>query len=153
MLISDNVTLTTLIQIAVAPVFLIAGVAGLLNLYTSRLVRIIDRLEKLDSYLDNKIKKDPHFKKTDAQKKRREVLISRMYNINWAIFFCSVTGLMIAIVILTVFSSALLGFNADMSVALFFSLAMISLIISLILFLREIFFTTTFIQIKRYEKH
>ena len=35
-------TVSQLIQLSVAPVFLLAGVAGLLNVFTGRLSRIID---------------------------------------------------------------------------------------------------------------
>ena len=35
-----------LIQLSVAPVFLLAGVAGLLNVFTGRLSRIIDKVDK-----------------------------------------------------------------------------------------------------------
>ena len=151
--ISDNDMIIHLIQLSVAPVFLIAGVAGLLNVFTSRLTRILDRLEKLDAFVDNQIKKDPNYKKSDALKKRRLSLISRMQNINWAIFFCTATGLMVALVILNVFASSLFSFNIQTFISVFFILAMTFLSISLILFLREIFYTTSFIKIKKYEKH
>lgn len=36
------VNISTLIQLSVAPVFLLAGVAGLLNVFIGRLARIID---------------------------------------------------------------------------------------------------------------
>jgi len=153
MIIPNNDAIIHLIQLSVAPVFLIAGVAGLLNVFASRLIRILDRLEALDDFLDNQIKDDPSYKKPEALKDRRKVLIRRMQNINWAIFFGTTTGLMVALVILSVFASSLLSFNSQTFISIFFILAMISLSISLILFLREIFFTTSFIKIKKYEKH
>ncbi|MDB2405622.1 DUF2721 domain-containing protein [Arcobacteraceae bacterium] len=153
MIIPNNDAIIHLIQLSVAPVFLIAGVAGLLNVFASRLIRILDRLEALDDFLDNQIKEDSNYKKPEALKDRRKVLIRRMQNINWAIFFGTTTGLMVALVILSVFASSLLAFNSQTFISIFFILAMISLSISLILFLREIFFTTSFIKIKKYEKH
>ena len=153
MTIPDNDSIVHLIQLSVAPVFLIAGVAGLLNVLTGRLSRIVDRLEKLDSFVDQKIAKDPEYKKTLEQKNRRTSLISRMQNINWAIFFCTATGLMIAFVILNVFGSYLFYFDAQLLISIFFILSMVFLSISLILFLREIFFTTSYIKAKKYEKH
>lgn len=62
-------TITQLIQVSVAPVFLIAGVAGLLNVFTGRLARIIDRLEKLDNSLVQAEEENPNFKMTEAQEK------------------------------------------------------------------------------------
>jgi hypothetical protein len=43
--------LSEAIQLALAPVFLLTGIAGLLNVMTSRLARIIDRGRQLSSRL------------------------------------------------------------------------------------------------------
>lgn len=37
-------TIATVIQLAVAPVFLLAGIAGLLNVLSIRLGRVVDRV-------------------------------------------------------------------------------------------------------------
>ena len=42
-------TVAQVIQLAVAPVFLLAGVGALLNVLTSRLSRIIDAFHKLEN--------------------------------------------------------------------------------------------------------
>lgn len=147
---SDAVTtISTLIQLSVAPVFLIAGVAGLLNVFAGRLIRIIDRLERLDTHIHYMEEKDPDYVEDERTAKKREFLLKRMVNINFAIFFCTATGLMVALVILTVFFSALLSFDSDAFIAVFFILAMFFLVISLILFLREIYFATDFIKNKK----
>ena len=149
----DGDTIIKLIELSVAPVFLIAGVAGLLNVFAGRLSRVIDRLEKLDNFVDNQILKDSNYKKSETLKKRRESLISRMQNINWAIFFCTATGLMVAMVILSVFASHIMMFDASYFISILFILAMLFLVLALVLFLTEIYFTTSFIKIKKYEKH
>ncbi len=146
-------TISTLIQLAVAPVFLIAGVAGLLNVFTGRLSRIVNRLEKIDKYADIEEEKNPDFKENAQQSKRRSFLLMRMENINRAIFFCTTTGLMVALVILTFFASALFSFNGEIFISIFFILAMFFLIISLMLFLSEIHFTTSYIKTKKLEEH
>ena len=46
-------SVSSMIQLSVAPVFLLAGVAGLLNVFTGRLVRIIDKVDKLDTQLSH----------------------------------------------------------------------------------------------------
>jgi len=142
-------TISTLIQLSVAPVFLLAGVAGLLNVFTGRLSRIIDKLEKLDNYVSSKEKKDSSFKEDAKIIKRRRFLVMRMQNTNLAIFFATATGFMVALVILTVFSSALFSFHSETFISIFFILAMFFLIISLVLFLKEIYYTTSFIKIKK----
>jgi len=139
-------TITQLIQVSVAPVFLIAGVAGLLNVFTGRLARIIDRLEKLDNSLVKAEQENPNFKMSEAQEKRRKFLVRRMQNINRAIFFGTTTGFTIALVILSIFASSLMNFDSNFVISVLFICSMISLIIALLLFLREIHDTTSFIK-------
>ena len=140
-------TVSQLIQLSVAPVFLLAGVAGLLNVFTGRLSRIIDKVDKLDKYEDQNILRDE--KETLKFAQRRKFLTMRMKNTNLAILFCTSTGLLIAMVIVTMFLSAIFNFKDSLFIAVLFILAMLSLITSLFLFLREIFYTTSFIKSKQ----
>jgi CBS domain containing-hemolysin-like protein len=145
---SDGVNIVSqLIQLAVAPVFLLAGVAGLLNVFTGRLSRIIDKVDKLDKYEEENILKDE--KSILKITQRREFLTMRMKNTNLAILFATSTGLLVAMVIVTMFLSAIFDFKDFLFIAILFILAMICLIISLFLFLREIFYTTSFINKKQ----
>lgn len=143
----DSTTIVTsvahLIQLSVAPVFLLAAVGALLNVFTGRLSRIIDKVEKLDQY-ENAT--EHPFK---DMKQRREFLTMRMKNTNLAILFCTTTGLLISLVIVTMFLSALLEFKSSIFISILFILAMLCLSVSLMLFLKEIFFTTTFIKSKK----
>ena len=142
-------TVSQLIQLSVAPVFLLAGVAGLLNVFTGRLSRIIDKVDKLDKYEDEHQlinKKDEDILKL---KQRRKFLTMRMKNTNLAILFATSTGLLISLVIVTMFLSAIFQFKDSIFIASLFILAMICLIISLFLFLKEIFYTTSFIKSKK----
>ncbi len=131
-------TVSHLIQLSVAPVFLLAGVAGLLNVFTGRLSRIIDKVEKLDASAEHENNED-----------RRLSLTLRMQNINYAISLCTMTGLLIALVIVTMFLSSMFEFNGSIFIATLFIFAMVSLISSLVLFQKEIFFTTSFIKKKK----
>ena len=140
-------TVSQLIQLSVAPVFLLAGVAGLLNVFTGRLSRIIDKVDKLDKYEEENILKDE--KSILKITQRREFLTMRMKNTNLAILFSTSTGLLVAMVIVTMFLSAIFNFKDFLFIAILFILAMICLIISLFLFLREIFYTTSFINKKQ----
>lgn len=141
-------TISHLIQISVAPVFLLAGVAGLLNVFIGRLTRIIDKLEKMDGKALANEKQDSNI----YNKQRRDFLVMRMQNTNMAIFFCTATGLMVALVILMMFFSALLSFDSTTFISILFILAMASLIIALILFLREIYYTTSYIKVQKQNK-
>lgn len=145
----DSTTIVTsvahLIQLSVAPVFLLAAVGALLNVFTGRLSRIIDKVERLDQYENATQDKQP-FK---DMKQRREFLTMRMKNTNLAILFCTTTGLLISLVIVTMFLSAILKFESAIFISILFILAMVCLSIALMLFLKEIFFTTTFIKSKK----
>uniref|UniRef100_UPI0040476206 DUF2721 domain-containing protein n=1 Tax=Aliarcobacter sp. TaxID=2321116 RepID=UPI0040476206 len=147
---ADSVnTVSQLIQLSVAPVFLLAGVAGLLNVFTGRLSRIIDKVDKLDKYEDENHGNIKDEKLIAKLAQRRKFLTMRMKNTNLAILFCTSTGLLIAMVIVTMFLSAIFEFKDSIFIASLFILAMICLIISLFLFLREIFYTTSFIKTKQ----
>lgn len=144
-------SVSQLIQLSVAPVFLLAGLAGLLNVFTSRLSRIIDKIDRLDKFEkeNESLDDDDDVILAEKIKQRRKFLTMRMRNTNLAILFGTTTGLLIALVILTMFLSAIFEFKDSLFIAILFILAMICLIISLFLFLREIFYTTIFIKTRQ----
>ena len=142
-------SVSQLIQLSVAPVFLLAGVAGLLNVFTGRLSRIIDKVDKLDKYEDENQKFLTNEESRLKIKERRKFLTMRMKNTNLAILFCTSTGLLIAMVIVTMFLSAIFQFKDSLLIVILFITAMLCLITSLFLFLREIFYTTSFIKSKK----
>jgi len=142
-------TVSHLIQLSVAPVFLLAGVAGLLNVFTGRLARIIDKVERLDAFEEKSKKTNEQHQATAEQIKRRSFLTMRMENTNLAILFCTITGLLVALVIVTIFLSAMFSFEGSTFISVLFIASMISLILSFVVFLREIFYTTSFIRSKR----
>ena len=151
---TEVTTISTLIQLSVAPVFLIAGVAGLLNVLTSRFTRTIDKLELMDSIINTHEKEDDACnEETQYLLQRRKFLIMRMQNVNASIFFTTATGLMIALVIISVFFSSLFSFNSEVFISVSFILAMVFLIIALMLFLSEIYFTNQFIRTKKKSTH
>ena len=119
-MIAENINIVHLIQLSVAPVFLLAGVAGLLNVFTNRLTRVIDRLEKIDDFIHEQEANDENYIQPDIIKKRREFLVMRMQNTNWAIFFCTSTGLMVAMVIISVFLTALFSFDTKFFISILF---------------------------------
>ena len=153
MLISDSSimvsSVTSLIQLSVAPVFLLAGVAGLLNVFMGRLTRIIDRLEALDEFVHKRELEDKEYRPSVVVIKKRENLLKRMQNINLSILFATATGVMVALVIISVFFSSVMSVSAELLISIFFILAMVFLTIALILFLREIYFTISYIRVKR----
>ena len=55
---SEYLSISEIMQSAVTPVFLLAGIGALMNVMTGRLGRIIDRLRYLQSYLSRVSHKD-----------------------------------------------------------------------------------------------
>jgi len=135
-------SVSDLIKLSVAPVFLLAAVAGLLNVFIGRLARIMDQVYKLD-------RQEQKESITAKMIFRRKFLTMRMSNINLAIFFCTSTGLLIALVILTMFLSTMFHFSTSLVISILFVLAMSSLIVALLVFLKEIHYTTSFIRTQR----
>jgi hypothetical protein len=137
-----------LIQLAVAPVFLIAGVGAILNVLSGRLARITDRIERINSVInDARLKNiDITSETLEVRRLQRKYLRIRAKNMNMAILFCILTGILVALVIMMLFMSSIFDFNAGLLITVAFITAMVSLMISLILFVREIFMATYFMQ-------
>ena len=122
------------IQLAVAPVFLLTGVATLLNVLTNRLARIIDRGRVLEE----------HFHAADDGETREmrtelAVLSRRAKVVNVAISLGTTSALLVCVVIAILFLGAYFAFDVRGAVAALFIVATMSLIGCLLTFLREIF--------------
>lgn len=139
-------TVSELIQLSIAPVFMLAGIAGFLNVFTGRLARIVDRIEKIRVYKENH-KQDTKEYKIAAQ--RDVILMKRMENTNRAILLMSTTGLLIALVMIGMFLSAIFGFKDSLFISILFILSMTSLIVALILFSIEIIHTATSVKSRK----
>ncbi|HEY0962603.1 MAG TPA: DUF2721 domain-containing protein [Pseudomonadales bacterium] len=123
----------TVIDLAVAPVFLLAGIAGTLNVLSMRMSRIIDRGRVLN---DRFIERDtPEFDEVD---KEQRLLARRARLINRAIALCTMSSLFVCLVIVVLFLDAVLTLRQERLIAALFIVALLSLISALILFLREV---------------
>lgn len=121
------------IQLSIAPVFLLTGVAALLAVLTGRLSRIIDRARWLKDQLRNNEEKPPyHEKELLALRKRMKLVDS-------AITLCTFCALSICIVIASLFIGSFWKLDVSSLVVFLFITGMASLIAALIFFLREIF--------------
>jgi len=125
------------IQLAVAPVFLLSGVAGLLGVMAGRLARIIDRARDLEqrwAALDEKTL--PRARVEIANLERRRHLAS------WSINFCTGAALLVCIVIVTLFFEEFFGTDLKWLAGAQFVGAMIALLGGLSSFLREVYLAT-----------
>ena len=127
------ITITHAIQQAVAPVFLLAGIGGILNVLTGRLARIIDRSRALHQRLEHATDE-----RAAAIRTELHTLTKRGRVVHRAIGFSTGSALLVCVVIAHLFINAVMGWHAGTPVAVLFILAMIFLIVSLTGFLREI---------------
>jgi hypothetical protein len=130
------------IQLSVAPVFLVAGVSGLLNVLTSRLGRLIDRAR----VIEGQIKARGDIDEAEARA-RLEIFSRRARLISAAISLCTACASMICLVVMALFAGAFLGVDLSKFIALAFVAAMTSLFIALICFLREVLIATRALRI------
>jgi len=135
---SAEVSITTVahvIQLAVAPVFLLTGVGTILSVMTSRLSRIIDRFRVLERMaLDAAA--------VAAVRDEMKILAHRERVIYWAIALCTVCALLVCVVIAALFVGTVMGAELSSLIAMLFIAAMFALIGGLLILLREIYIAT-----------
>ena len=136
----SDVSVAHAIQLAVAPVFLLSGIGAILVALTDRLARIIDRARVLEERL---VSPEVHAGLRDDLK----VLSLRAKLISRAITLCTVTALLVCMVIAFLFLSGFLRFDASLPVALLFVAAMSAFFLGLLWFLREIYLATANLRI------
>lgn len=124
---ADVTTVAHVIQLAVAPVFLLTGVGAILSVITNRLARIVDRARVLSSSADQK-----HCAQEMA------MLARRARWVQWAVSLCTMSALFICTVIAALFVGSEISIDPSNTVSLLFILAMLTLISGLLCFLREV---------------
>ena len=129
-IVAENLTTVShVIQLAVAPVFLLTGIGAILSVLTGRLGRLVDRFRALSETAETL---------PPNQARELEILTVRATWVHWAITLCTASALFIAIVIGALFMGAVVDINPSRIVSILFIVAMSSLIIGLGCFLREI---------------
>jgi hypothetical protein len=145
MIVPTEISITTVahvIQLAVAPVFLLTGVGTILNVMTSRLSRIIDRFRVLESMTPYAVQAHLAADESSAQHEEMQILAQRERVIYWAISLCTICALLICIVIATLFVGSVMGVQLTSLIAFLFIAAMFALIGGLLSLLREIYIAT-----------
>ena len=126
-------SLSRVIQLSVAPVFLLTGITGLLGIFTARLARIIDRTRAIQEAMEDSALPQSKLMRQILQVQRR-----RTFLINRAILCTTVTALLVSGVVGVMFISAVAALDLAAIVVPMFVLAMLSLIAGLVLFLLEV---------------
>jgi hypothetical protein len=145
---SHVASLAQVIQLAVAPVFLLAGVGATLNVLASRIGRIIDRARIMEERLPTA---SPEL--SDELHGRLRILAKRATLINRAIALCVLSGLLVSLVVASLFVSSSLRIDLATPIAIAFVIALLSLAAALVYFLREVFIATASLTFGGERKH
>jgi hypothetical protein len=138
----SEIPIAHVIQLAVAPVFLLTGIGAILAVMTNRLGRIIDRARFLEEKLSQSTPEVAVVCRADLA-----ILSRRARLIYTAITLCTTTALLICTVIAVIFLSASAHFNATRPVTVLFVAAMATFFLGLVWFLREIYLGTVSLRI------
>jgi hypothetical protein len=123
------------IQLAIAPVFLLMGVSALLGVLTGRLGRVVDRFRVLNESL---FKMQADDLRHINYSQELDMLSCRANWVHWSITLCTFTLLLVALVIGSLFLGSAINWDSAWLVSILFIFAMVSLISGLACFLREI---------------
>ena len=141
-------TVSHAIQLAIAPVFLLTGIAALLGVMANRLSRVIDRARYFEQHW-------AEFGDAARAASRRELrnLERRRRVCSWSINLCTVAALLICLVIVTLFADAFFATSLKWYAGSLFVAAMLAVSAGLVCFLREVYLAThtTTIDFSRFE--
>lgn len=136
-------TIAQTIQLAIAPVFLLAGIGAILNVLAGRLARVVDRSRVLEE-LHAKSEGEEH------QRYVRELRIvdRRMRLANTAIALIVASAIVVCALVALLFITQLAGLAFRVAVAVAFVLGMALLVAGLVLFLIEINLALSYLYVR-----
>jgi hypothetical protein len=138
----DVTTIAHVIQLAIAPVFLLTGIGSLLSVMANRLARIIDRSRVVENCWNSMNEHE----RADAGLEFANLSRRAGYT-SWAINFGALSALLVCALIAALFLDALLGSNLRWVVGALFVLAMVALSVGIVFFLREVHTATHTLRI------
>lgn len=126
-------TVAATIQISIAPVFLLAGIAGILNVLVGRMARVVDRARKIEQL---------HPVSTGAEHERHvwelRLIDRRLSIINTSIWLCVASAIAICLVVALLFGAEIVHLDIGVVVAVAFIASMLLLTAGLVAFLFEV---------------
>lgn len=136
-------TVASVIDIAVAPVFLLAGISGLLMVLTNRLGRTIDRsrsLQATEAEIESASRRQ-------SLRGEMDNLLRRMHLNYFAISMAVLSAILVCLVVVTLFLGSLLQLNVSSIIAGLFIVCMIVLALAFFAFLLEILVATRVVRV------
>lgn len=131
------------IQLALAPVFLLAGIGAFLNVCVGRLARIIDRARRVEEKILNS-----RGKEHDRLVSEIRVMDRRMSVVNAAIFLSVVSACAVCLVVILLFAGNLFDAHLGTAIAILFSLSMLLQAGAFATFIQEIRLASRIIHIR-----
>jgi Protein of unknown function (DUF2721) len=128
----QSTDITHLIQLAVAPVFLLSGVGVTLGVLTNRLARIVDRARVAEKEMQSGAAD------VRALERLLGVLRRRARYINFAIAASTLSAVLVSLCVVMLFVHALSGATLTTAIAATFVASMLSLTAGLVAFLVEV---------------
>ena len=121
------------IQVSVAPVFLLTSIGTILGVLSARMARIVDRVRALYERLE--LAQEDRVAGIHAE---MHTLARRRHLVNMAITFGTTAALLVCVSIAAMFLGAVMKANVAVVVASLFILAMAAFVAALVFFLREV---------------
>lgn len=137
-------TVAQIIQLAIAPVFLLTGIGGILNVVASRLARVIDRVRIVETQIPS-----AEGQARDAQIAALAVADRRLHLCHWAIALCTIAALLVCLVIVVLFIADMMAMDFATPVSWLFVAAMASLTAGLLVFLTEVTIATRAVRVSK----
>jgi len=122
------------IQLAIAPVFMLTAVGTVIGALSIRLGRAVDRRRELEERLSTMPEAD-----LPSAHDELATIARRIHFVYLSIVFAVISALFVALLIAGAFIGAFVRADLSPMIASMFVCAMLSLIVCLLLFLREIF--------------
>jgi len=129
---SSTTEVAHIVQLTLAPVFLLAGIGAFLNACTGRLARIVDRSRKLEPLI-----LDSRGAEHDRYLQEIRVIDRRMWLVSWAIFLSVFSAVLICAVVVLQFAGALIHLQLGTAIALAFIASMLCIAAGFFIFLIE----------------
>jgi MFS family permease len=145
---SPPADISQVIQLAVAPVFLLAGIGAFVNAFAGRLARVVDRSRHLESgmqALGDHNARAAAYRELDTLRRRARLAYL-------GIALATLSALLVCLLIVFAFLDHFLALDTPEIVGGLFVGAMLSLIGALVAFLREVFLAVRNLALLRGKK-
>jgi len=132
--------ITRVIQLAIAPVFMLTAIASIINALLGRLGRAVDRRRVVEDQVAQADQQDP-----DAVAEL-VLLARRIQLVLWSIGCAVLSALLVCILIGAAFLGAYTSLDLSRTVAMLFIAAVLALTGCLLIFMREVFLAALSVQ-------